>query len=498
MSTQLHSPAQAAAWLQARVTGSLWTDSRRLKAGDGFIAWPGAGNDGRAHVDGALASGALACLVEHSGAEAYAFNDERVATYAGLKAASGPIAAAYFGEPSQELQVAAVTGTNGKTTTAMWLAQALSRLDRRCGVVGTLGIGEPGHMIASGLTTPDPVLFQQQLRRMADEGFRACAIEASSIGIEEQRLDATLIQVAIFTNFTQDHLDYHASMHEYWLAKKRLFGWAGLHAAVINIDDPKGQELAASMAEKSLDVWTFSCAHAARLQAHDIRHGAQNLSFDVVEEGESHRMTTSMVGLYNVSNLLGVIAALRAMGVSLTAAVSACTGLLPVPGRTETLALSGLPLVVIDYAHTPDALEKVLVALKPVATSRGGQLWCVFGCGGDRDAGKRPLMAAVAEQNSDQVVVTSDNPRRESPQAIMSQIVQGLSHPDAVHTQADRADAIAYALRLAPCQDVVLIAGKGHESYQEIKGVMLPFSDRAHAQAALDARLAAGAKGGTA
>ena len=256
MSTQLHSPAQAAAWLQARVTGSLWTDSRRLKAGDGFIAWPGAGNDGRAHVDGALASGALACLVEHSGAEAYAFNDERVATYAGLKAASGPIAAAYFGEPSQELQVAAVTGTNGKTTTAMWLAQALSRLDRRCGVVGTLGIGEPGHMIASGLTTPDPVLFQQQLRRMADEGFRACAIEASSIGIEEQRLDATLIQVAIFTNFTQDHLDYHASMQEYWLAKKRLFGWAGLHAAVINIDDPKGQELAASMAEKSLDVWT--------------------------------------------------------------------------------------------------------------------------------------------------------------------------------------------------------------------------------------------------
>ena len=498
MSPQLHSPAQAAAWLRARVTGSLWTDSRRLKPGDGFIAWPGAASDGRQHVGDALARGALACLVERSGAEAYAFNDERVATYAGLKAASGPIAAAYFGEPSRQLQVAAVTGTNGKTTTAMWLAQALSRLGRRCGVVGTLGIGEPGNMIASGLTTPDPVLLQQQLRRMADEGFRACALEASSIGIEERRLDATLIQVAIFTNFTQDHLDYHASMQDYWLAKKALFGWAGLRAAVINIDDLKGMELAAMLAEKPLDVWTFSCTHAARLQAHDISHGAQTLSFDVVEEGDSHRVTTPMVGHYNVSNLLGVIAALRAMGVSLAGAVGACTDLLPVPGRTETLAVPGLPLVVIDYAHTPDALEKVLAALKPVATSRGGQLWCVFGCGGDRDAGKRPLMAAVAEQNSDQIVVTSDNPRSENPLAIMSQILLGLSHRDAVHVQADRAEAIAYTLRQAQCQDVVLLAGRGHESYQEINGVMLPFSDRTHAQAALNAELAVRAKGGVA
>ena len=333
---------------------------------------------------------------------------------------------------------------------------------------------------------------------MADEGFSACALEASSIGIEERRLDATLIQVAIFTNFTQDHLDYHASMQDYWLAKKALFGWAGLRAAVINIDDIKGMELAAMLAEKPLDVWTFSCTHAARLQAHNIIHGAQTLSFDVVEAGDSHRVTTPMVGHYNVSNLLGVIAALRAMDVSLADAVGACTDLLPVPGRTETLAVPGLPLVVIDYAHTPDALEKVLTALKPVAASRGGQLWCVFGCGGDRDAGKRPLMAAVAEQNSDQVMVTSDNPRSENPLAIISQILLGLSHRDAVHVQADRASAIAYTLQQAQCQDVVLLAGRGHESYQEINGVMLPFSDRAHAQTALNVELAVREKGGVA
>ncbi|AYQ27075.1 UDP-N-acetylmuramoyl-L-alanyl-D-glutamate--2,6-diaminopimelate ligase [Polaromonas sp. SP1] len=497
MSTQLHTPEQAAGWLRERVNGSLWTDSRKVAQGDGFIAWPGAATDGRKFVGAVLAAGAKACLVEQDGAADYGFDDEKVAAYAGLKAATGPIASAYFNEPSRQLRISAVTGTNGKTSTAWWLAQALGRIGHKCGVVGTLGIGEPGAMVSNGLTTPDPVLLQQALRRFADEGFAACALEASSIGVVEHRLDATAIEVAIFTNFTQDHLDYHASMDAYWEAKAALFGWPGLKAAVINIDDSKGAELNASLEGRGLDLWTVSCAEPARLQAQAIEHGADALSFDVVEGSERHRVHAQVVGQYNVSNLLGVLAALRAMGIALADAVGACTGLLPVPGRTETLAMPGLPLVVIDYAHTPDALEKVLLALKPSAARRGGRLWCVFGCGGDRDATKRPLMAAVAEKAADQIVVTSDNPRGENPLAIICQVLLGLSHRDAVHVQADRAAAITHALSLAQPQDVVLLAGKGHESFQEISGQKLPFSDREHAQAALDARAAAaGVQGG--
>ena len=488
---QLHTPEEAARWLQERVTGTLSADSRKLAPGDGFIAWPGAATDGRKYVNAALGAGAAACLVEHEDAQAYGFSDDRVATYEGLKAATGLIAAAYFGVPSEQLQVVAITGTNGKTSTAWWLAQALDRLGRKCGVVGTLGVGQLGAMVFNGLTTPDPVLLQQQLKRFVDEGFVACALEASSIGLEERRLEGTRIRLAVFTNFTQDHLDYHASMADYWQAKKMLFSWPGLQAAIINIDDAKGFELSAALIGAPLDVWTFSCTGVARLQAQAICHGTHDLSFEVVEGAERHRISTPMVGLYNVSNLLGVVASLRAMNIPLADAVNACADLLPVPGRTETLTVPGQPLVVIDYAHTPDALEKVLLAIKPVALSRGGRLWCVFGCGGDRDASKRPLMAAIAEKSADQLVVTSDNPRTEDPQLIIDQMLRGLSRPDAVLVQADRAAAIADALRLAQAGDVVLLAGKGHENYQEIKGVKFTFSDRDQAQAVLDALSAA-------
>ena len=488
---QLHTPEEAARWLQERVTGTLSADSRKLAPGDGFIAWPGAATDGRKYVNAVLGAGAAACLVEHEDAQAYGFSDDRVATYEGLKAATGPIVAAYFGVPSEQLQVVAITGTNGKTSTAWWLAQALDRLGRKCGVVGTLGVGQLGAMVFNGLTTPDPVLLQQQLKRFVDEGFVACALEASSIGLEERRLEGTRIRLAVFTNFTQDHLDYHASMADYWQAKKMLFSWPGLQAAIINIDDAKGFELSAALIGAPLDIWTFSCTGPARLQAQAICHGAHDLSFEVVEGAERHRISTPMVGLYNVSNLLGVVASLRAMNIPLADAVNACADLLPVPGRTETLTVPGQPLVVIDYAHTPDALEKVLLAIKPVALSRGGRLWCVFGCGGDRDASKRPLMAAIAEKSADQLVVTSDNPRTEDPQLIIDQMLRGLSRPDAVLVQADRAAAIADALRLAQAGDVVLLAGKGHENYQEIKGVKFTFSDRDQAQAVLDALSAA-------
>ena len=487
---RLHTPEEAAGWLRARVTGSLWTDSRKVGPGDGFIAWPGAAADARAYVRGVLVAGAQACLVEDQGAESYGFSDPRIATYLGLRAAAAPIAAAYFDEPSRQLQLVAVTGTNGKTSTAWWLAQALGKLGRRCGVVGTLGTGAPEALVFNGLTTPDPVFLQQQLRRFVDQGFVVCALEASSIGIAEKRLDATHIDVAIFTNFTQDHLDYHESMQAYWACKAALFSWPGLAAAVLNIDDAKGLALSSALMDSALDVWTVSVAGPARLEAQNIQQHVQALGFDVVEGSARHRVSGATVGLYNVTNLLGVIAAMRAMGISLKDAAYAASDLPSVPGRLEILALDGLPIVVIDYAHTPDALEKVLLALRPVAQSRNGRLWCVFGCGGDRDALKRPLMAAVAQKNADQVVVTSDNPRSENAAAIISQILLGLTHADSVYVQADRALAISQTLALAQPGDIVLLAGKGHETYQEIRGVKQPFSDRVHAHEALRVRVA--------
>jgi UDP-N-acetylmuramoyl-L-alanyl-D-glutamate--2,6-diaminopimelate ligase len=488
---ELHSPQEAAQWLRSRVTGTLQCDSRKITSGDGFIAWPGAATDGRKHVHAALAQGAAACLVEREGVEAFDFGVPGIAAYPQLKAATGPIAAAYFGAPSEQLDVLAITGTNGKTSTAWWLAQALSNLAPEsipCGLIGTLGTGRPPHVEFVGLTTPDPVLLQRQFRRFLEEGVKACAIEASSVGIVERRLDGTQIRVAVFTNFTQDHLDYHATMEAYWEAKLELFSWPGLQAAVVNLDDEKGRELSQSLQGGKLDLWTVSCAEPARLMARDIGYDDQGLRFVVQEDAQPHPLGTRLIGQYNVSNLLGVIGAMRAMGVPLAQAVRACAGLLPVPGRMERLSEPGKPLVAVDYAHTPDALDKALQALAPLAHQRGGKLWCVFGCGGDRDPTKRPLMAAVVEKNADRVVVTSDNPRSEKPENIISQILLGLSRRECVEVQADRALAIAETIGLAAPEDVVLLAGKGHEDYQEIAGVKLPFSDQAHARAALRAR----------
>jgi len=497
---ELHTPAQAAHWLRGQVRGTLQTDSRKVGAGDGFIAWPGAARDGRQFVAGALAQGAAACLVERAGAEAYGFADARIAAYTDLKAASGPIAAAYYEQPSQQLEVLAVTGTNGKTSTTWWLAQALSALQPQapCGLIGTLGVGRvpaPGaageHAIVStGLTTPDPVLLQQTLRRFVDEGLAACAIEASSIGIAERRLDGTRVRTAVFTNFTQDHLDYHGTMQAYWQAKAALFDWPGLRAAVVNLDDPKGAELAAALAGRALDLWTVSLRPQAqaRLVARDIRMGNHGVHFTVCEGAERAVLETQTLGDYNVSNLLGVIATLRTLGVPLASAVAACGQLHPVPGRMEFQGGDGLPLAVVDYAHTPDALAQVLRALRPLAQQRGGRLWCVFGCGGDRDPHKRPLMGAAAAAQADRIVLTSDNPRSEAPTAIAEQIRPGLAGHGAVQITLDRAEAIGAALRQADARDVVLVAGKGHEDYQETAGVRLPFSDRQQVGRALQAR----------
>ena len=497
-------PTQAAQWMHQHVTGTLSSDSRALSPGDGFIAWPGTVVDARKYVPDAMQRGAAACLVEQDGVSAFALDGTTTASFQGLKGSTGLIASEFFGTPSAALSVVAVTGTNGKTSTVWWLAQALSILPAEqalpCGMVGTLGVGRPptgaavsgaqavASVISTGMTTPDPVLLQRTLRQFVTEGLKACAMEASSIGIEEHRLGGTRIRVAVFTNFTQDHLDYHASMAAYWDSKRKLFSWPGLECVVVNVDDAQGAQLAQVLAGEQLDVWTVSCRQSARLQARAIGYGSNGLRFEVVEDEQVHILQTCMIGTYNVSNLLGVIAAMRGLGVPLQAAVQACTALHPVPGRMECLGEVGGPMVVIDYAHTPDALGQALSALRPLATERGGRLWCVFGCGGDRDPSKRPLMGAIASQKSDQVVVTSDNPRSERPEAIIAQILLGLVQSKAVTVQTDRGLAIADAISRAESHDVLLLAGKGHEATQEVAGAKHPFVDRDHAERALQSR----------
>jgi UDP-N-acetylmuramoyl-L-alanyl-D-glutamate--2,6-diaminopimelate ligase len=350
--------------------------------------------------------------------------------------------------------------------------------------------------------------MQTQFKKWVTDGVTHCAIEASSIGLAEHRLAGTRIQLAVFTNFTQDHLDYHGSMAAYWQAKEALFAWPDLQVAVINVDDEQGAKLAKQLqnnlfnTNKALDIWTCSSQNKpARLQAKALKRNVSGLYVEVVEGKQVLPMQTALMGDYNIDNLLGVIAALRALGVSLPQAVQVCSELKAVPGRMEKVSVQGndqLPLTLVDYAHTPDAVTQTLLALKPFAQSLGSKLWCVLGCGGDRDASKRPLMAAAAEAVADHVVLTSDNPRSEEPEHIVADMLKGLKAPNAVHQQLDRAKAIDHVVAAAGPRDVILIAGKGHEETQEIAGVKHPFDDRVHAQQALRQRAAGVLKAGAA
>jgi UDP-N-acetylmuramoyl-L-alanyl-D-glutamate--2,6-diaminopimelate ligase len=492
MNATAHLPhaAAAAQWLAARGAGRLRTDHRQVGPGDAFLAWPGYAHDARRFVSSALQSGAVACLVDDHHLVGFGFDDARIAAVGHLKELVGPIAHLFLGRPSESLQVVATTGTNGKTSTAWWTAQALSGLGRRCALVGTLGIGEPfgGRLQPSGMTTPDAVRLQQALHDFVAEGIAACAIEASSIGLQERRLAGTRIEVALFTNLTQDHLDYHQDMAEYWKAKRALFAWPGLKAAVLNIDDAHGAELAAALAPAPLDLWTCSTQGPARLRARGLHHrDTGGLAFELCEGEQALPLHSALIGDFNASNLLLVVGALRALGVPLPDAVQAAQQLGPVPGRMQRVRIdvAGLPEVVVDYAHSPDALDKVLHTLQPVARARGGKLWCVFGCGGNRDAAKRPLMGAIAARLADHVVLTSDNPRDEPPQHILAQILAGVVGHDEVDVIEDRREAIAHALQRAAAADVVLLAGKGHEDTQEIAGVKREFCDPREARAAL-------------
>ncbi len=493
MIIQLHNPTEAVNWLNAKVTGELRIDSRDIQPGDGFIAWPGAAVDGRQFVKTALQKGAAACLIEYSGSNNQELgsivDQDKIASYSGLKNAIGLIAAKAMNTAAKALNVIAITGTNGKTTTAWWLSQALQAVAvvrptarTKCFMVGTLGIGIPNAVESTGLTTPDPVLLHKKFREYVDNGFNYCAIEASSIGIEEHRLDGTDIKVAIFTNFTQDHLDYHGSMQGYWDAKLKLFQWPTLKAVIINIDDAKGQELIKVLSNnRNLDIWTIAINQAARIKAFDIKYTKNGLRFNIQENDETYLVETKFFGEYNVLNMLGVLAAMRASGIDLKTCIEACKALTSVPGRMDVVALGAQPLVVVDYAHTPDALKQALLALRPVADTRDGKLICVFGCGGNRDASKRPLMAQMAQAYADVVLVTADNSRLEKIEAILNNIIAGFTSQTNVVVEASRAMAIAKAIKNAHQNDVILIAGKGHENYQDESGIKIYFSDKEQA-----------------
>ncbi|MDX5363295.1 MAG: UDP-N-acetylmuramoyl-L-alanyl-D-glutamate--2,6-diaminopimelate ligase [Pseudazoarcus pumilus] len=473
----------------------LQSDSRRVAAGDVFLAMPGASADGRDHIAAAVAAGAVAVLCESADGRVTAPQAVPCIGVADLRALSGHLAHEFHAHPSDDLWVAGITGTNGKTTSSQWLAQALEAVGTHCGIIGTLGWGVQGALEPLANTTPDALSVHRMLAQFRNGGVRAVAMEVSSIGLDQGRVNGVRFAVAVFTNLTRDHLEYHGDMETYAAAKARLFDLPGLGHAVINIDDVFGHALAQRLAGRGLPVIACTRQDAVAqgcpvLSARAIAATPTGLRFTVQWQGAQADVALGMVGEFNVSNALGVIGALLTRGVAFDDAVHAVGRLVPPPGRMQLFGGVGEPLVLVDYAHTPDALAKVLEAARETARGRGGRLLCVFGCGGDRDVGKRPLMGEVAARLADHVLVTSDNPRSEDPEAIAAMVLAGAG-VDA-ECETDRARAIAQAVRGAEADDVVVVAGKGHEPYQEVRGVRLPFSDAEQVVAALRARNATG------
>jgi len=464
-------------------------DSRAVARGELFLAYPGERTDGRRFIGDAVARGAAAVVWERDGFAWPAGIATPNVAASGLKALAGPLAAEIYGRASERLWVAAVTGTNGKTSCSQWIAQALGGAGRRTAVVGTLGIGYPGALEENPNTTPDAVALQRALARFAAEGASAVAIEASSIGIDQHRLAGVRCACALFTNLSRDHLDYHGDMARYAAAKLALFRAPGLAHAVVNLDDALGVRIAQDRAGTGVVRTGYSLRPGAGgasglehwLEAHELALTDAGARFTVVSESGRAAVATALVGRFNVANVLGVIGVLQAAGLSLEAAALAAARLEPPAGRMERLGGTNRPLVVVDYAHTPDALDQCLGALRDVAG--GGRLLCVFGCGGDRDRGKRAQMGETASRHADAVWLTSDNPRGEDPRAIIDEIRPGVSAPCEV--RVDRREAIAAAIAAARAGDVVLLAGKGHERYQEIGARRLPFSDADEARRAL-------------
>ncbi|HEM8494601.1 UDP-N-acetylmuramoyl-L-alanyl-D-glutamate--2,6-diaminopimelate ligase [Burkholderia multivorans] len=498
--------AAALAWLRQHVApaAQLHADTRSLRAGDVFVAYAVDGADNRAFIADALARGAAAVLYQPEGLAATPNAPVALAVPA-LDQLAGEIASGWYGDPSDGLLAIGVTGTNGKTSCTQWIAAALTALHQPCAIIGTLGSGMPGHLVPTGFTTPDAPQLQRSLAQLRDGGAQAVAMEVSSHALHQGRVNGTAFDIAVFTNLTQDHLDYHRTFEAYEAAKAKLFAWRGLRAAVVNRDDAAGRRLLEKLAGRVRTIaYGIGDAQQApdadrELLALDVRATATGTAFRLRSSWGDADIEVGTLGTFNVSNLLAVLGALLAADVPFDAALAEIARLEPVNGRMQRLGgrlQNDEPLVVIDYAHTPDALEKTLDALRPIAVARGGRLVCMFGCGGDRDATKRPLMGAIAERLADDVVITSDNPRSEDPQAIIDQIVAGMTAPDRARRIEDRASAILQAVRGAAREDVVVLAGKGHEATQEIMGKKRAFSDQDHARLALAARATHGKGGG--
>lgn len=466
--------------------GGVADDSRQVRPGDLFLAYPGDLSDGRRFIADAVKRGAVAVFWQPG--EGFAWDPElKIANWpvAKLRALAGPLAHAVYGFPSERLSLIAVTGTNGKTTVSQCIARAHPQ---RCAVVGTLGAGFPESLVDTGFTTPEATALMRQIGEFSEAGALACALEASSIGIEEGRMNGLRVDVAIFTNFTRDHLDYHGSLEAYRAAKEKLFKWPRLRLAVINLDDPLGKRLAREAEAMKILGYTLSDGRQdvpGVIRAEKIEASERGQRFNLVMPSGRAVVDTALVGRYNISNLLAVAAVLMDAGLRPDEVASRLGALSAPPGRMERLGGVGEPLVMVDYSHTPDALENALATLRPVAAGRHGRLWVVFGCGGDRDAGKRPLMGEIASRLADRVILTNDNPRSEAPAVILAAIAQGA--PAAV-IEADRAKAIRQAVLGADAADVVLLAGKGHENYQEAAGIRVPFSDLEQATLALSMR----------
>ena len=456
----------------------LTADSRNVKLGSIFVAYPGTANDGRAYIAEAIARGAAAVLWEKTGfswSEAWEIPNLGVED---LRAKISEIAGHVYGNPSRSLWMAGVTGTNGKTSVSQWIASALDASGRRSAVVGTLGNGLVGERSEAKNTTPDPIVLQRLLAEYLRRGARNVAMEVSSHGLDQGRVSGIKFDAAVFTNLTRDHLDYHGTMEAYGEAKARLFSAPDLRHRIVNADD----EFGASLAKRFVDVVTYGTRGKPSVLASQVSLSEAGVRFRVDSPWGNGEVRAGVLGAFNVSNLLAVLATLLAAELPFAEALAAVGALRPVAGRLERLGGGEAPLVVVDYAHTPDALEKALEALRP-AVAAGHELFCVFGCGGDRDPGKRPLMGAVASRLADRVIVTSDNPRNEAPASIIAQVVAGVGR--GAESIEDRQVAIFSAVHHARPGDVVLLAGKGHETYQEIAGVRHAFDDREVARAAL-------------
>lgn len=459
----------------------LTLDSRNVRPGDLFLAVPGAKVDGREHIADALKRGAAAVAYEVQGATVLPITDAPLIPVKGLIAQLSDIAGRFYGEPSRLLELVGVTGTNGKTSVTQLVAQGLDLLGQHCGLIGTLGTGFYGALQSGRLTTPDPLAVQSTLNDLKKAGARAVAMEVSSHALEQGRVAALAFDIVVMTNLSRDHLDYHGSMEAYKAAKARLFAWPNLRCRVVNLDDDFGRELAAEERESRLISYSLKDP-SATLYCREATFDDDGVRAVLVTPQGEHMLRSRLLGRFNLSNMLAAVATLMAMAHPLDEILKVTPKLEGPIGRMQRLGGGSKPLVVVDYAHTPDALEKVLEALRPHAR---GQLTCLFGCGGDRDRGKRPLMAGLAERLADRVIVTDDNPRTEDPQAIFADIRPGFANADAVEFIAGRGAAIARVIACAGVDDVIVLAGKGHEDYQEINGERHDFSDLVEAEKAL-------------